>query len=304
MFKILAKYKLIVLYLWCAAAIAAICCVKIQKVSQKSHLMSAFHQKGYEIKAKERQRETLSSQQSGVSHSRRSQRVVLSVEQLLNRLLKGAGKLLTALHFQLYRLSGGRQTGKWNIPWFKIGLAALAFFILSQKNVQFSFNIKAPFSSFSEKEEQAEQMGIAQSIAWRQQGESGGLPTVIEDRAPAYIRRFSKVARAEQDKYGIPASIKMAQAILESQAGLLAERSGDNNHFGAPMAKQNYESAWANWRAHSIHIAQNYPNLFQHGDRVEDWAAALADSPYTSDPNYALKLMQLIEHFQLQELDR
>ncbi|HKK78020.1 MAG TPA: glucosaminidase domain-containing protein, partial [Phaeodactylibacter sp.] len=88
------------------------------------------------------------------------------------------------------------------------------------------------------------------------------------------------------------------------QAGILAERSGDNNHFGAPMAGQNYESAWANWRAHSIYITQNYPNLFQHGDRVEDWAAALADSPYTSDPNYELKLMQLIEHFQLRELDR
>ena len=267
--------------------------------------MSAFQQKGYEIKAKERRKEGLSGHQSGVGRSRWAQRPTLSIEQFLQRLLKGIGKLITALHFQWYRLSGGGETGKRTIPWFKIGLAALAFFILSQKNVQFSFNIKAPFSAFSEEEkDKAEQMSIAQPIVWRRAGEANELPAVIKKRAPSYIRRFSKVARGEQDKYGIPASVKMAQAILESRAGVAAEQSGNNNHFGAPMAGQNYESAWSNWRAHSIYVAQNYPSFFQHGGRIEDWITAIADSPYTNDPNYDLKLMQLIEQFQLRKLDR
>lgn len=267
--------------------------------------MSVFQQNSYEIKTKARQNETMSGHENGMSHSHRRPKTVLNIEQLVYRLIKRLGKLATALRFQLYRLIGSKKVGSLNIPWFKIGLAALVFFILSQKNVQLSFNIKAPFSAaLSEEASSDERMGVAQSIAFRQKAGKVSIPAVVEKRAPSYIRRFSKVAQSEQDKYGIPASVKMAQAILESRAGALAEQSGGNNHFGAPMAGRNYESAWANWRAHSIYIAKNYPSLFQHGDRIEDWAAALSSSGYTDDTNYGQRLLRLIERFQLQELDR
>jgi flagellum-specific peptidoglycan hydrolase FlgJ len=267
--------------------------------------MSAFHEKSYSVKERTESRNPGRQQSNGVSNHRRSLPAILGLEQMIQRLLKGLGKLLTALRFQLYRLNPS-ATYSWKLPWFKLGLAALAFFILSQKNVQFSFNIKAPFSAFSDKEEHAqeEQMGIAQSIAFRQNEGAKELAPAIAERSEEYIRRFSKVAKAEHDKYGIPASLKMAQALLESQAGVLTEKQGDNNHFGAPMAGQNYESAWANWRAHSIYIAQNHPSLFQNGADVEGWAKGIAELGYSNNKQYTDQLLYLIDRFELKQLDR
>lgn len=267
--------------------------------------MSASHKKSYSVKERTTKRTPRNQEPNRLSQHRRSLPVILGLEQMVHRLINGLSKLFTALHFQFHRFSP-TATKSWKLPWFKVALAALAFFILSQKNVQFSFNIKAPFSSFSDTEDQAqeEQMGIAQSIAFRQKSSSSDLKPIIAERSEDYIRRFSKVAKAEHDKYGIPASLKMAQALLESQAGALAEQQGTNNHFGAPMAGKDYESAWANWRAHSIYIAQHHPSLFQYGDDVAGWAKGMAELGYSSNKKYADQLLYLIDRFDLEQLDR
>jgi flagellum-specific peptidoglycan hydrolase FlgJ len=54
----------------------------------------------------------------------------------------------------------------------------------------------------------------------------------INPQQRSYIRRFAHVARAEMDQYGIPASITLAQGLLESQAGNSPLAKEANNHFG------------------------------------------------------------------------
>ena len=56
--------------------------------------------------------------------------------------------------------------------------------------------------------------------------------TAKEKKQLAYVRRFAKVARAEMQRYGIPASIKLAQGLIESNAGESPLARRNHNHFG------------------------------------------------------------------------
>ena len=120
-----------------------------------------------------------------------------------------------------------------------------------------------------------------------------------------YVRTkfWGKVAQAEQDKYGIPASFKMAQAILESHAGLSEAAKSRHNHFGAPLANRVFDSAWENWRAHSLMLVRYFPELAGRQAPATDWAAALQQSDLVSDKSYAEKLMAVIHQYQLDKLD-
>ncbi len=87
-----------------------------------------------------------------------------------------------------------------------------------------------------------------------------------------YIKRFSEVARSEMRKYGIPASITLAQGLIESNAGDSRLSNENNNHFGIKCFSKKckkrhcsnftddshkdffriYGTAWESYRAHSI----------------------------------------------------
>ena len=201
------------------------------------------------------------------------------------------------------------QWRKWSFPLFKVAAVLVVFFYVMQRDIQFSIHMKAPLgqaSSFSSNvwESATETMGFAQSVAF------GTNPTpakksntlnapVVED----YMGRFAKLAQTEMNKFGIPASIKMAQAILESEAGQSVETKADNNHFGAPLAGQPYESAWRNWREHSILVVNKYPQLQDLGSDYRAWARGLQKVGYSASPNYANQLLEIIDHFHLEQLD-
>lgn len=140
----------------------------------------------------------------------------------------------------------------------------------------------------------------------------------------AYIRRFRKVAQVEMEKYGIPASVKMAQALVESRAGRSALSRKNNNHFGVKCFSKvcrkghcsnfdddthkdffrKYDTAWESWRAHSRFIVENkYSDLLQYGNDYRKWAAGLKRYGYATARNYDRKLIQTIEKYRLYELD-
>jgi flagellum-specific peptidoglycan hydrolase FlgJ len=104
-------------------------------------------------------------------------------------------------------------------------------------------------------------------------------------------------------KFGIPASIKMAQAILESKAGESAGVKQYNNHFGSPLSQTEYVSAWENWRAHSLFLKNEYSALFDDAYGYKQWAKGLQKLKYSSDRNYADKLIEVIEKYELTLLD-
>ncbi len=140
----------------------------------------------------------------------------------------------------------------------------------------------------------------------------------------AYIYNYAGVAQEEMRLYGIPASIKIAQGILESGSGNgdLARRS--NNHFGIKCSDwqgervyhdddelqecfRKYKDPMYSFRDHSLFLYERprYAFLFDYKrDDYKAWAKGLRKAGYATDPKYPDKLISLIERFKLYEYDR
>lgn len=141
----------------------------------------------------------------------------------------------------------------------------------------------------------------------------------------AYVKRFHEVATGEMSKYGIPASIKLAQGLLESSAGTSFLATKTNNHFGikcfsTSCAKghctnmyddshkdffRNYSNAWESWRNHSKRITSG---RYEHiggkcGNDYKCWARELKAAGYATAPDYAEKLIDLILKLNLWAFD-
>ncbi len=142
-----------------------------------------------------------------------------------------------------------------------------------------------------------------------------------------YIKRFAKVAQMEMEKYGIPASITLAQGLLESNVGESKLASHNNNHFGIKCFSRScrpghcsnftddshkdffrkYKSAWESYRAHSLLLKRSdrYQPLFKLSSTdYRGWAKGLKKAGYATDDAYAEKLINLIEALRLQQYDR
>lgn len=200
---------------------------------------------------------------------------------------------------------------RWSLPLFKVAAVLVLFFYVMQRDIQFSIHMKAPLAqaaSYSTPESNiaTEAMGFVQSVAFGGKKKQRATGTPSDMAAPTvedYIGRFAQVAQAEMKKFGIPASVKMAQAILESQAGQTMAAKVDKNHFGAPLAGQPFESAWRNWREHSLLIVHRHDQLLKHGRDFRAWARGLQQSNYSDNDNYANELIELIDRFHLEQLD-
>lgn len=229
---------------------------------------------------------------------------------ILRKIWLSLQKLFVAIKYQWYKSTGGLLQGK-KLSWFKLGLAAIAVFIVLKKDIQFSVNMKAPAGSNDPAQQTAQPVRTkVEELGMGTIGIKGGalpLPANVADleeqKVQLYIRRFSKVAQAEMMKYGVPASVKMAQAIIESWAGQQASTVSTNNHFGAPLANRSYDSAWENWRMHSVLLRQQHPALFDYGNDYKKWAKGLKSAGYNKDRNYDKKLIDIIEKYQLYSLD-
>ncbi|MFM9949310.1 MAG: glucosaminidase domain-containing protein [Saprospiraceae bacterium] len=232
-----------------------------------------------------------------------------SLSWFIDKLLSGLNRLFVAFKHKLYSMMSGRVEG-FSLPWFKIGLAAFAVFLFAKKDLQFSVNMRAPLRGASLEEPAAtgvalrsNTMSLGQNLWFK--GKDSGVSTKLEDldaeAVKSYIKRFSRVAIAEMQKYGIPASVKMGQAILESKAGSASGVASENNHFGAPLSGKNYASAWENWRSHSLLLKTSVPEAFEYGKSYKKWSKAL--KVYNNDRSYADQLLQVIEAYQLYLLD-
>lgn len=139
----------------------------------------------------------------------------------------------------------------------------------------------------------------------------------------AYIDAFSDIAMIEMRKYKIPASITLAQGILESGAGRGRLAVEANNHFGikchgwegdkiyhdddaAQECFRKYDQALSSFEDHSKFLTgrQRYANLFKlKEDDYKGWARGLRQAGYATDRQYPEKLIGLIERYQLYKYD-
>lgn len=148
--------------------------------------------------------------------------------------------------------------------------------------------------------------------------------TVYTDVVYAYVNEFKEIAKGNMKSYGIPASIILAQGILESGAGRgdLAKRS--NNHFGikchtgwegekvyhdddaAQECFRKYNDPAESYKDHALFLTgrSRYASLFELGkDDYEAWAKGLRKAGYATDPKYPQKLISYIEKYNLHQYD-
>ncbi|MEY3114631.1 MAG: hypothetical protein RL423_826 [Bacteroidota bacterium] len=136
----------------------------------------------------------------------------------------------------------------------------------------------------------------------------------------AYIAQYKAIAMKEMKRTGVPASITLAQAILESNSGESNLAKKHNNHFGIKCksdwtgakayqdddAKQEcfraYETAEVSFKDHSNFLKNrpNYVDLFLL-DPVDDtaWAYGLKKAGYATATDYPKKLLKIIDDYEL-----
>lgn len=141
-----------------------------------------------------------------------------------------------------------------------------------------------------------------------------------------YIKRFAPIAVAEMKKYNIPASITLAQGLLESNVGQSRLATESNNHFGIKCFSKNckaghctdhsddshkdffrkYATAWESYRAHSLFLQRNrYRHLLKlPSTDYKSWAKGLSKSGYATDKRYPEKLIGIIENLKLHRFDK
>ena len=145
-----------------------------------------------------------------------------------------------------------------------------------------------------------------------------------EERTHWYVNTYSKIAINEMNKYNIPASITMAQGILESNSGKGTLALKSNNHFGIKCHKgwngkkvyhdddakgecfRKYKNPEKSYRDHSIFLEtrDRYNFLFKYSKKnYVKWAKGLKKAGYATDPKYAEKLISIIERYELWKLD-
>lgn len=234
--------------------------------------------------------------------------------------------------------------------WFKIGIALILVFILTKKDLTFNINLRAPARQApppQEKQVQPTQKAknkevltesaetpVAAEVKPKKElfdmslfGKKSAPPKAIDELAKvdeatkqAYLKRFARVAVSESGKFNIPASVILANALLQSQGGTreLAEKA--NNQFGLPCTHdwqgdktevdgncyRKYENAWTSFRDHSFYVTTgSYASLRKIARTdYKAWAKALEKAGFSGEEDLAKQLVKIIEEYELTKLDQ
>ena len=149
------------------------------------------------------------------------------------------------------------------------------------------------------------------------------LPQARPDYRTEYILKYKDAAIAQMGSSGIPASITLAQACLESGFGTSRLAREGNNHFGIKCHDYKgkkmyvdddikddcfrvYDKVEDSFQDHSdfLRFRSRYAFLFDlEPTDYKGWAYGLKAAGYATDPSYATRLIDLIERYNLQQYD-
>ena len=150
------------------------------------------------------------------------------------------------------------------------------------------------------------------------------VENTVEQKINFYVKKYAPAATKNMRFFKIPASITLAQGILESGygEGTLAKKA--NNDFGIKCHKEwkgksithdddekdecfrSYKNPLRSYRDHSLFLVDRdrYSSLFTLNRKdYKGWAVGLKAAGYATDPKYADKLISLIERFNLTRFD-
>ena len=281
-------------------------------------------------------RSTSHNYSGGIAHSNQGLSIPgVVIVWVLRKVALVAEKLIVLAKYQFYKHTTVAPSTV-RIPWAKLSIVGVLAFMSFKQDLSFSVGMgdidqKAKFGTAP----------IAEEVVLREKSDKAGILSFFSEKktdffadAPSddakdraikkYIRRFKDVAIAESEKYGIPASIKMAQAIVESNSGQSSLSTKNNNHFGIKCFSKTckkghcsnfgddshkdffrkYDSAWESWRAHSqMIVSGRYKPLLNHGNDYKKWASGLKKLGYATASHYEQTLIGIIEKYHLQTLD-
>lgn len=140
-----------------------------------------------------------------------------------------------------------------------------------------------------------------------------------------YVRKFQAVAVKEMHRTGIPASITLAQGIIESRSGDSRLARQLNNHFGIKCFSKKcrkghcenftddhhkdffrkFTHVEQSFKEHShVVLLPRYANKVHNKHSYKDWAAALQNGGYATGSQYGSKLVRIIERYDLNQFDK
>lgn len=219
-----------------------------------------------------------------------------------------------------------------NSPWTKAAVLLLLVLLVTRQELTFSLSINGGSLLSTAKTASAASIparNVSQLVASKPvetfQKTEARQWTAKEKRQLAYVSQYLSIAQKQMRDHGIPASITLAQGLLESNIGKSRLARENNNHFGIKCFSKKckkghctnfsddshkdffmkYGSAEKSYHAHSSLLKKaRYKKLFtlQITD-YKGWAKGLRKAGYATDPKYADKLIALIENLNLNQYD-
>ncbi len=251
------------------------------------------------------------------------------IQEMIEHFLHGFYRTTTAFQHVLHRYSFGVLGEVPLLNVVKVSILGIIMFIIWKGGIAFDSN-GSIFAS-SNKYERTHDSHYAQKVA--RNDDYGKMSFDLAPASPEelhatqvknYIERFAPIAVSEMDRCGIPASISMAQAIIESRAGASVLAIKNNNHFGIKCFSKTcppghctnytddhhkdffikYADAQSSWRAHSQFLMKNrYRELVKYGKNINVWAKGLREFGYATDNDYDTKILAVIRQYDLARLD-
>jgi len=211
----------------------------------------------------------------------------------------------------------------WNFfktNWFSIALVLLVLGTILRSKGEFSFQ-----NCFSSKTGKTETLDFNKGetsfgLAMEPVRRSAQPIEIDQATATAFLKRFGAVAVSERKKFGVPASILLATAFLNSNIGLNDAAVAANNLFTLPCSKEwdgasvalgdqcvrKYDTAWASWRDFSIFLTtKDWYGDLRHtaGKDWKKWAKGLNNKEISPISNFGQKLAEVVTFYHLDQLD-
>ncbi len=200
--------------------------------------------------------------------------------------------------------------------WFQITLILFAFYFLVGRSGNDRQSTSENIITNQLKGDVLKKASSAFSMGDESDGGKDALDGIDEDQTQKYIQRFKKVAQAENEKFGIPASVVLSLSLIQSKAGTNPV-SIDNHNFFALSCDygslgscstvggnqfRNYNTAWESFRDFSLFAKNNFAPLI--GENYMTWAKALEKSGYGNVENLTAQMLNVVKQYRLNEMDR
>lgn len=149
--------------------------------------------------------------------------------------------------------------------------------------------------------------------------EQQAIPVPPPEQVDLFVKSYGNIAITERQKFGIPASVMVASAILMSDAGSSNVAKKANNFFSLPCTEdwkgftmmeegnclRSYDNPWTSFRDFSLFLTtgQNFRYRQLKSNDYESWARVLGSSDFHGIPHFEKALTRIIQKYNFQILD-